>query len=62
VADGVADGNAAVAEFLDSDNNIEFEGTVTATGAGGAITLPSVAVLVDAAVEITGGTMTMPAS
>jgi hypothetical protein len=59
---GVADGSAAVAEFTDSAGNVEFEGTVTTTGGGGAITMASVDVVTDAAVEITGGTITMPAS
>jgi hypothetical protein len=59
---GVADGPAAVAEFTDSAGNIEFDGTVTTTGGGGAITMASVDIVTDAAVEITGGTITMPAS
>jgi hypothetical protein len=59
---GVADGPAAVAEFTDSAGNVEFDGTVTTTGGGGAITLASVDIVTDAAVEITGGTITMPAS
>jgi hypothetical protein len=59
---GVADGAAAVAEFTDSAGNVEFEGTVTTTGGGGAITMASVDIVTDAAVEITGGTITMPAS
>jgi hypothetical protein len=59
---GVADGPAAVAEFTDSAGNVEFDGTVTTTKGDGAITLASIDIVTDAAVEITGGTFTMPAS
>lgn len=58
----VAGGVAAVAEFTDSDDNIKFEGTVTATGGGGALTLGSTTIANLGTVTITGGTITMPAS
>lgn len=58
----VADGSAAVATFTDSAGNVEFEGTVTTTGGGGAVTMASVDIVNGAPIEITGGTITMPAS
>lgn len=58
----VADGDSAVCEFLDSDNNIKFEGTVTATGGGGTLTLADVTLANGSTVNITGGTITMPAA
>lgn len=61
-ATAVAGGNAAVGEFLDSDDNIKFEGTVTATGGGGDITIASVTIANGGTVTLTGGTITMPAS
>jgi hypothetical protein len=58
----VAGGTAAVAEFLDSDDNVKWEGTVTATGGGGALTIASTTISDGGTVQITGGTITMPAS
>lgn len=58
----VSDGAAAVAEFTDSDDNIKFEGTVTATGGGGAVTLASTTIANGGTVAINGGTITMPAA
>jgi hypothetical protein len=57
-----AGGDAAVAVFTDSDDNIKYEGTVTVTGGGGAVTLASLTIANGATVSITGGTFTMPAS
>jgi hypothetical protein len=61
-ATAAAGGDAAVCEFTDSDDNIKFEGTVTATGGGGAITIASVTIANGGTVTLTGGTITMPAS
>jgi hypothetical protein len=58
----VAGGVAAVAEFTDSDDNIKFEGTVTATGGGGALTLASTTIANGGTVTIGGGTITIPAA
>lgn len=58
----VASGDAAVAVFLDSDDNVCFAGTVTATGGGGLITISSVTIVIGSTVRITGGTITQPAS
>lgn len=58
----VAGGDAAVAVFLDSDDNVCFAGTVTATGGGGLITISSVTIVIGSTVRVTGGTITQPAS
>jgi hypothetical protein len=60
-ATAVADGTAGWARFLDSDGNAKWDGSVTATGGGGQITLASVTVSTGLTVQITSGTFTQPA-
>lgn len=61
--DGLAAGTATWCRFVDGagTNNGVMDGKVTATGGGGDIELNSTTVSVGVAVEITGGTLTMPA-
>jgi len=60
---GVAAGNAGWFRVLDSDLNAVLDGTVTATGGGGDLTLANVNIAVGQPVDISaGGTITMPAS
>jgi len=61
-AAAVADGDAAVCRFYDSDDQLVMSGTVTATGGGGDITIADVTIASGATVTITGGNITMPAS
>jgi len=58
----VATGTAAWWRGLDSDNNVVCDGSVTATGGGGDLTLSTVSLVADASVTITGGTLTVPAA
>lgn len=58
---GVAAGDAAWFRVRDSNNTTVFDGKVTATGAGGDLTLDTVTVSVGLTVTITSGTITMPA-
>lgn len=57
-----ATGTAAWFRALDSNNVACFDGSVTATGGGGDITLASTSVVSGTTVRITGGTVTQPAS
>lgn len=57
---GVADGTAGWARFFDSDDNVVFDGHVTTTGGGGVLELTSTAITNGGAVDITGGTWTVP--
>lgn len=57
----VATGTAGYVRILDSNANAVLEGTVTATGGGGDVTLSTVSIVSGATVDITGGTLTMPA-
>lgn len=64
---GITDGTAGYCRFLDSTEAAGtglgvIDGTVTATGGGGDLTLNSTTVSTGVAVEITSGTITMPAS
>lgn len=61
IDDGLAAGTATWCRFLDSSDVAVMDGKVTATGGGGDIELNSVTVSVGVDVEITGGTLTMPA-
>jgi hypothetical protein len=54
----VADGTATHFRAADSDNNAKFDGSVTATGGGGDLTLGSVSITTGQNVDITGGTIT----
>jgi hypothetical protein len=59
--DGLASGTATWFRLLDSDNTAILDGSVSATGAGGDLTLTTTAIVTDLAVTITSGTITMPA-
>jgi hypothetical protein len=61
-ATAVADGSADGFEVYDRDGTLLFSGTVTATGGGGDMTLPSVVVTTGEAVRISSFTYTAPAS
>lgn len=58
---GVAAGTAAWFRMLDSDAVTVLDGSVTATGGGGDLTLATTTISVGLSVDITGGTITMPA-
>lgn len=58
---GVAAGTASWFRGLDSDNNTVCDGSVTATGGGGDLTLGTTTISVGLSVDVTGGTITMPA-
>jgi hypothetical protein len=47
---------------LDSDNATVCDGSITATGGGGDLTLSTVTLVATGTVTITGGTLTAPAS
>lgn len=59
---GVADDTATWFRALDSDDNPVFDGSVTATGGGGDLTLATTTVSTGLSVDVTGGTITVPAS
>lgn len=56
----VADGTAGWCRFLDSDGNAKWDGSVTATGGGGQITLATTTITTGLTVQVTGGTFTVP--
>lgn len=58
----VATGTASWFRAFDSDGNAKFDGSVTATGGGGDLTLGTVSITSGLAVDLTGGTITVPAS
>lgn len=58
---GVAAGTAGWARLADSTGATVLDGTVTATGGGGQIELATTTVSVGVTVQITSGTVTMPA-
>ena len=58
---GVADANAGWFRMLDSSGASVLDGSVTATGGGGELTLNTIAVSTGLDLVITGGTLTMPA-
>lgn len=58
--DGVADGTAAWFRAADSEGAPVADGTVSATGGGGNLEINTTTVSVGLALEITGGTVTMP--
>lgn len=58
---GLAAGTASWFRFADGSDAGVVDGSVTATGDGGDITINSVTVSVGVAVEVTAGTITMPA-
>jgi hypothetical protein len=57
---GAAAGTATWFRALDSDSNAVFDGSITATGGGGDLTLNTTTISVGLTVDITGGTITMP--
>lgn len=57
---GAADGTASWFRMLDSDSATVLDGTVTATGGGGDLTLNTTTISNGVAFDITGGTITMP--
>ena len=58
----VATGTATHFRAVDSDDTPKFDGSVTATGGGGDLTLGTTSITSGLAVDITGGTVTVPAS
>jgi hypothetical protein len=58
---GVAVGTAGWARFADSTGATVMDGSVTATGGGGQIELATTSISTGVTVQITGGTVTMPA-
>jgi hypothetical protein len=56
----VADGTAGHVRVLDSNATVIMDGTVTATGGGGDVTLASTSISTGQSVDITGGSITMP--
>ena len=59
---GVADGTAGWARILDSANTAVVDGSVTATGGGGDITVSTTAISTGLTVNLTGLTLTQPAN
>ena len=58
----VATGMATHFRAADSDDVAKFDGEVTATGGGGDLTLATTSITSGLTVDITGGTVTMPAA
>lgn len=57
-----ASGTASWFRALDSNALAVFDGSVTATGGGGDLTLTTVTIISGQPVDITGGTITVPAT
>lgn len=57
---GVAAGTAAWFRMLDSNDAAVIDGTVTATGGGGDLTLSTTTISIGLTIDITGGTVTVP--
>jgi len=57
----VADGTAGWFRMLDGDGNTVLDGSVSATGGGGDLQLSTTTITTGLTVEITSGTVTMPA-
>lgn len=60
-ATAVASGTAGWARFADSAGATVLDGSVTATGGGGQVELTTTTISSGATVQITSGTVTMPA-
>lgn len=60
-ATGVAAGTAGWFRLLDSTGATVLDGSVTATGGGGDLTLNTTTISTGLAIEITSGSVTMPA-
>lgn len=58
---GAADGTATWFRGMDSGNVVVFDGSVTATGGGGDLTLSTTTISTGLTVDITGGSVTVPA-
>lgn len=58
----VATGTASWFRAFDSNAAVCFDGSVTATGGGGDLTLASTSITSGQPIDITGGTITVPAS
>ena len=58
----VASGTASWFRAFDSNGVAYFDGSVTATGGGGDLTLTTTTIVSGQPVDITGGTITMPAT
>ena len=58
----VATGTATHFRAADSDGNAKFDGSVTATGGGGDLTLATTSITSGLSVDLTGGTITVPAA
>lgn len=58
---GVAAGNAGWFRMLDNSGDTILDGSVTVTGGGGDLELNTIAISIGLTVEITAGTLTMPA-
>lgn len=56
----IASGTAGYFRWLDSSNNVHIQGTVTATGGGGDMTMNSTAIAAGDTVAITSWTFTAP--
>mgnify|MGYP006976796087 CR=1 FL=1 len=56
-----ANGTATWCRFLDSGGTAVMDGKVTATGGGGDLTLATTTISTGLTVDVTGGTITMPA-
>lgn len=57
-----ASGTASWFRAFDGNGAARFDGTVTATGGGGELTLSTTTIVSGQPVDITGGTVTMPAT
>lgn len=57
----VATGTAGYVRILDSNAAAVLEGTVTASGGGGDVTLSTTSITSGATIDITGGSLSMPA-
>lgn len=58
----VATGTATHFRAADSNSNAIFDGSVTATGGGGDLTLATVSITSGLTIDLTGGTVTVPAA
>jgi hypothetical protein len=59
---GVAAGAAGYFRMSDNSGDVTMQGTVTVTAGGGDLELNTTTIAIGTTVEITSGTLTMPAS
>lgn len=57
----VADGTATWCRFLNASAAAVLDGRVTATGGGGDVTLATTSITTGLSIDVTGGSITMPA-